>query len=72
MRSVLALGAAFWLVACSPLPLVTAGPDPADPASPVPPVAHRSVLAGTADYVPIEPKPWGDANRRVMPEERKP
>jgi hypothetical protein len=67
MRSVLALGAAFWLAACSPLPVVTVGPDPIDPNSPVRPVGYRPVLVGTTHYEPVEPKPWGAGNRAITP-----
>lgn len=72
MRSVLALGAALWLAACSPLPVVTAGPDPSDPAHPAAPVRYSPVLAGTGHYEPVEPKPWGETNRAVTPEGRRP
>jgi len=67
MRSVLALGAGLWLAACSPLPIVTVGPDPTDSNSPVRPVSYRPVLVGTTHYEPVEPKPWGAVNGAITP-----
>lgn len=68
MKVCLALGAALWLSACaSPAPVVTAGPDPADPAAKVRPVAYRPVLDGTAVFEPVEPQPWKASNDAVRP-----
>jgi hypothetical protein len=57
-----------WLL----LALVTVSPvlarDPANPDSGVPPARYNSVISGTKSYRPVEPLPWGDVNRRVMPE----
>jgi hypothetical protein len=43
--------------------------DPANPAADVPPARYGSVISGTKSYRPVEPLPWGDVNRRVMPPE---
>ena len=43
--------------------------DPANPNSGVPPARYSSVLSGSQSFRPVEPLPWGDVNRRVMPPE---
>lgn len=45
--------------------------DPANPNEPVPPAGYRSVVSGTKSFRPVEPMPWGDVNRRVMPPDAK-
>lgn len=45
--------------------------DPANPNEPVPSAAYRPVIAGTKSFRPVEPMPWGDINRRVMPPDAK-
>jgi hypothetical protein len=50
------------LAACSVQPLPPpATPDPADAQSPIVETPYRPVLAGTAAYGPVAPKPWGVA-----------
>lgn len=46
--------------------------DPANPDSTVPPARYSPVLSGTQSYRPVEPLPWGDVNRRVMPRDAMP
>jgi hypothetical protein len=58
------------LSACAGLPAINAGLDPSDPAAPVPSVDNTSVMAGTAEYGPVEPKPWIEQNQRVAPKPR--
>ncbi|MEJ1160414.1 hypothetical protein [Prosthecomicrobium sp. N25] len=67
MRIVLATGAALVLSACAPPPVVTVGPDPADPAVQVRATTYRPVLAGTGTFGPVEPKPWAATNEAVGP-----
>lgn len=45
--------------------------DPANPDEPVPPAGYRPVVSGTKSFRPVEPMPWGDVNRRVMPPDAK-
>jgi hypothetical protein len=40
---------------------------PDDPGAPVAGNRYRPVISGTKSYRPVEPLPWGDVNRRVMP-----
>lgn len=42
--------------------------DPANPDIGVPPARYSPVLSGSQSFRPVEPLPWGDVNRRVMPE----
>ncbi len=49
------------------LPADPIGPDPADSAVPVAAPRYVPVTSGTADYRPVEPKPWRDMNDRVAP-----
>jgi hypothetical protein len=42
-----------------------AGPD--DPMAPVPAGRYSSIMSGTKSYRPVEPLPWSDVIRRVMP-----
>jgi hypothetical protein len=48
------------------------GRDPANPEAGVPPARYSPVISGTKSYRPVEPLPWGDVNRRVMPKEAQP
>jgi hypothetical protein len=43
--------------------------DPANPYIVVPPARYSPVLSGSQSFRPVEPLPWGDVNRRVMPPE---
>lgn len=42
------------------------GPMPDDPVK-VKPLQYKSISQGNQSYRPIEPMPWGDVNKRVMP-----
>ncbi|MFA5955982.1 hypothetical protein [Hyphomicrobium sp.] len=44
------------------------GPMPDRPV-PVREQSYAPVGAGTKNYEPVEPMPWGDANRRVTPKQ---
>ncbi|MBS0232097.1 MAG: hypothetical protein JSR99_01275 [Proteobacteria bacterium] len=44
------------------------GPMPDEPV-PVHEQSYTPVNAGTKDYEPVEPMPWGDVNRRVAPKQ---
>jgi hypothetical protein len=46
--------------------------DPANPEAGVPPARYSPVISGTKSYRPVEPLPWGDVNRRVMPKDAQP
>jgi hypothetical protein len=41
--------------------------DPANADAVIPPARYSPVLSGSQSYRPVEPLPWGDVNRRVMP-----
>ena len=41
--------------------------DTANPEASVPPARYSPVISGTKSFRPVEPLPWGDVNRRVMP-----
>lgn len=41
--------------------------DPANSDIGVPPARYSPVLSGSQSFRPVEPLPWGDVNRRVMP-----
>lgn len=69
MKSVLLVATAVVLSACSGLPNIQAGADPADPHAPAPRSRYAPVTAGTVDYRPVEPKPWLQQNERVAPQE---
>ncbi|HSV81910.1 MAG TPA: hypothetical protein VLK85_22165 [Ramlibacter sp.] len=47
------------------LPALAAGPDPSDPAVPVPPPSYRSVFPSTLTGVEQQSVPWKDANAQV-------
>ena len=47
--------------------LVT-GPDPSDPATPVPAVGYRSTTTSYVSQRPVAPAPWGRANERPAPQ----
>lgn len=54
-----------------PPPWPVSGPMPDRPVR-VPSAHYSNVGAGTKVYVPVEPMPWGDANKRVAPQQSKP
>ena len=43
--------------------------DPANPDIVVPRARYSPVLSGSQSFRPVDPLPWGDVNRRVMPPE---
>jgi hypothetical protein len=53
-----------WLTAASAV-----AHDPTNPDIVVPPARYSPVLSGSQSFRPVEPLPWGDVNRRVMPPE---
>jgi hypothetical protein len=58
----------FVVVLAAALTAHAASPD--DPRVPVPPNRYGPITSGTKSYRPVEPLPWGDVNRRVMPEQK--
>lgn len=46
--------------------------DPANPGASVPRAGYSPIGSGTKSYRPVEPLPWGDVNRRVMPRDAQP
>lgn len=68
MKILSLVATAAMLGACAPQPPGAEVVAAANPTAAVPPVAYVPVTAGTADYRPVEPKPWGDVNQRVAPE----
>lgn len=72
MKTTVLAAAAIGLAGCaSPLPTPQTGADPADPTVSVSAPVYVPVTAGTADYRPVEPKPWRDLNDRVAPGARR-
>lgn len=51
-------------------PAAAASPD--DPGARLPKAGYVPITAGTRSYRPVEPLPWGQVNRRVMPKEAQP
>jgi hypothetical protein len=43
--------------------------DPANPDAAIPSARYSPVLSGSQSFRPVQPLPWGDVNRRVMPPE---
>jgi len=65
------LGAiAATLAGCAAWPNLDTVRDPADPTAKVPRHSYRSVMTGTVDYRPVQPKSWVDSNQRVAPKGR--
>ena len=56
-----------WLLLASVFVPPALARDPANPAASVPPARYSPIVSGTKSYRPVEPLPWGDVNRRVMP-----
>lgn len=68
MKPLVSAAVALFLSACSTQsPSPVSGSDPGDPSAPVPSARPASVTAGTADYRPVEPKPWLERNEGVAP-----
>jgi hypothetical protein len=59
-----------WVLLVLATAVHAASPD--DPGSPAPPMRYQPVTSGTKSYRPVEPLPWGDVNRRVMPKDAQP
>lgn len=59
------------LLTCLPAASAVAH-DPANPDIAVPPARYSPVLSGTESFRPVAPLPWGDVNRRVMPDAQRP
>lgn len=56
------------LSGCSSAPLPDPpSPNPSDPQAPAAATPYRSVMAGTAAYVPVGLKPWRELNEEVTP-----
>lgn len=59
MKSILLVTLGALLSGCSATPLPAPfAPDPGDAQSPTVETPYRPVLAGTAAYGPVAPKPW--------------
>lgn len=70
MKSVVLMALAVTLAGCSAWPNLDAGRDPSDPTAKVPRQRYDSVMAGTIDYRPVQPRSWVDSNERVAPKSR--
>jgi hypothetical protein len=68
-RRLAAIGCALTLAGCdgAPLPVITSGPDAADPRTAGRAATYTPVTAGTVHHQPVEPKSWRDMNERVAP-----
>ena len=68
-RWLAAMGCALALAGCggAPLPVLTSGPDPADPRAAARAAPYTPVTSGTVNHQPVEPKAWRDMNERVAP-----
>ncbi len=49
---------------------LVAGPDPSDPAVPVPAATYRSSTVSYASQRPVAPAPWGRTNERTAPQSK--
>ena len=58
MRFILSAAAAVVLSGCASPSLPLNEDGVANPDASVPPLSYRSVTAGTADYQPVDPRPW--------------
>lgn len=67
MKSVLLMATSVVLSACSGLPNIQSGANPADASAPALRSRYAPVIAGAVDYRPVEPKPWTEQNDRVAP-----
>jgi len=59
---------AFSATACAVPPPPAALTTSYDPAARVPASRYRPVTAGTRDFLPVEPLPWGETNRNLAPQ----
>lgn len=67
MKLLSLVAAAAMLSACAAEPPNASALAVADPLTPVPPTGYAPVTAGTIDYQPVAPRPWGEVNERVAP-----
>ena len=56
-----------WLLLITITASAAAARDPANPDAVIPPARYSPVLSGSQSFRPVQPLPWGDVNRRVMP-----
>jgi len=66
-RSIIVLAAAAGAIAFGECGALAGERTPDDPAAKAPRVRYSSVMGGTKAYMPVDPLPWGDVNRRVAP-----
>lgn len=68
-RRLAAMGCALALSGCggAPLPVLTSGPDPANPRATARTAPYLPVTSGTVNHQPVEPRAWRDMNDRVAP-----
>jgi hypothetical protein len=57
----------LFLTWISALPAIAC--DPANPDAVIPPARYSPVLSGSQSFRPVQPLPWGEVNRCVMPPE---
>lgn len=57
----------FWLLLTGISALPAMARDPANPDAAIPSARYSPVLSGSQSFRPVQPLPWGDVNRRVMP-----
>lgn len=67
MRTSLVVALAAGVSACAAEPPGASTVVAADPNAPVPVVRYVPVMTGTVDYRPVDPRPWGEMNKRVAP-----
>jgi len=68
----MSIKALTWLLLTSVPAASALARDPANPEASVPPAQYSPVISGTKTFRPVEPLPWGDVNRRVMPKDAQP
>ncbi|GAA2872658.1 hypothetical protein GGQ99_000860 [Aminobacter niigataensis] len=67
MKFLALAAAAAFLSACYAYPDIEPGYAPADADAPLGSARYMSVFAGSANYVPVKPRPWAEINERVAP-----
>lgn len=67
MKILVLVALAAAVSACASATAQPALPAAADPHSPVPPLRHVSVMNGTVNYAPVQPRPWLESNTAVSP-----
>lgn len=68
MKILLVVALAAAVAACASATAQPPLPAAANPHSSVPPLRHVSVMNGTVNYAPVQPKPWLESNTAVSPE----